>query len=135
RDPSEKCTIGGGIILDPDGDHRHFRSEAQRALLAARATAPSDVDVCVRSELVCRGVARSKTLLRKSNFCQNETTAAVRRLQDKTEIISQGEILAHADKWRGLVQHASRLVDLAHQTHPEQRGLELTELRAALRDQ
>ena len=135
RDPSEQFTIGGGIVLDPDGDHRNFRSEAQRALLAARAAAPSDVDVCVRSELVCRGVARSKTLLRKSNFCQNETAAAVRRLQDKTEIIANGEILAHADKWRDLVQRASRLVDLVHQTHPEQRGLELAELRAALRDQ
>lgn len=135
RDPSEQFTIGGGIVLDPDGDHRNFRSEAQRALLAARAAAPSDVDVCVRSELVCRGVARSKTLLRKSNFCQNETAAAVRRLQDKTEIIANGEILAHADKWRDLVQRTSRLVDLAHQTHPEQRGLELAELRAALRDQ
>ena len=135
RDPSEQFTIGGGIVLDPDGDHRNFRSEAQRALLAARAAAPSDVDVCVRSELVCRGVARSKTLLRKSNFCQNETAAAVRRLQDKTEIIAHGEILAHADKWRDLVQRASRLVDLVHQTHPEQRGLELAELRAALRDQ
>lgn len=135
RDPSEEFTIGGGTVLDPDGDQRNFRSEAQRVLLAARAAAPSDVDVCVRSELVCRGVARSKTLLCKSNFGQNETAAAVRRLQNKTEIIAHGEILAHSDKWRDLVQSASRLVDLAHQTHPEQRGLELAELRAALRDQ
>jgi selenocysteine-specific elongation factor len=178
RDPSERFTIAGGIVLDPNGDRRNFCNSAQLALLAARATAVCDVagptsgeqllqhkddtsplsairrsratqpigsiggpsgakwvDLCVQSELAHRGFAQRETLLRKSNFSGDEIAAALLRLQDRKAIVLRGEIAADAEEWHDLFRRASALIDTVHQNHPEQRGLELAELRAQLGDQ
>jgi selenocysteine-specific elongation factor len=135
RDPSERFTIAGGIVLDANGDRRNFCNAAQLALLAARATAPYHVDLCVRSELAHRGFAQRETLLWKSNFSGDEIAAALLRLQERKAIVLRGEIAADAEEWHDLFRRASALIDTVHQNHPEQRGLELTELRAQLDDQ
>jgi selenocysteine-specific elongation factor len=135
RDPSERFTIAGGIVLDPNGDRRNFCNAAQLALLAARATAPYDVDLCVRSELAHRGFAQRETLLRKSNFSDDEIAAALLRLQERKAIVLRGEIAADAEEWHDLFRRASALIDTVHENHPEQHGLELAGLRVQLGDQ
>jgi len=135
RDASERFTIGGGIVLQPDGDQKNFRCAVQRCLLEARVTAPMDVDVCIRSELACYGLAQSRTLLRKSNFSADEVAKALVRLQNQGATVLRGDIAADVEAWRTLSRRATALIDNAHEQHPEQRGLELVELRAALRDQ
>jgi len=135
RDPSEQYTIAGGIVLDPDGDRENFRSSAQVQLLAARAAAPDDVDVCLQSELARCGFAQSTKVLLRSNFSADEIAAALSRLQGRGVRVLRGEIAADAEKWRDLRRRASALIDQRHEKHPEQRGLELADLRAALRDQ
>jgi selenocysteine-specific elongation factor len=135
RDPSEQFTIGGGIVLDPVADRRSFRSAVHHALLRARAGAPRDIDVCLRSELARCRVAQSKMLLRKSNFSADEIAAALIRLQERGAIVLRDEIAADADEWRTLRQRASASIDSAHGGHPEQRGLALVELRSDLRHQ
>ena len=135
RDSSEQHTIAGGIMLDPDADRSNFQSAGQKRLLKQRATAPHDVDLCLQSELSRSGVAESKTLLRKSHFSQDEIAFTLLRLQSRGAIILRGEIAAAAGKWRELVHRASELIDTTHKEHPEKRGLELAELRAALSDQ
>ena len=52
RDASEQHTIAGGVVLDPNGTN--IRGAAQLELLSMRATAPDDVDLCVRSEIGLR---------------------------------------------------------------------------------
>jgi selenocysteine-specific elongation factor len=47
RDRSDQHTIAGGIVLDPDGTPRSFRSKQQQRLLNARAASPDNVQVCV----------------------------------------------------------------------------------------
>jgi selenocysteine-specific elongation factor len=135
RDASEQFTIGGGIVLQPDGDRKNFRSAAQRGLLKARVTVPVGADVYIRSELACYGLAQSRTLLRKSTFSADEVAEALVRLQKQGATVLRGDIAADMDAWRTLSRRASTLIDNAHEQHPEQRGLELVELRAALRDQ
>ena len=135
RDSSEQHTIAGGIMLDPDADRSNFQSAGQKRLLKQRATAPHDVDLCLQSELARSGIAESKTLLRKSHFSQAEITSALLRLQGRGAIILRSEIAAAAGKWLELVHRASELIDTTHKKHPEKRGLELAELRAALPDQ
>jgi selenocysteine-specific elongation factor len=134
RDPSEQSTIGGGIVLDPDGDRQNFRDERRGTLLTTRATAPRNVDVCVQSELTFRGSAERTTLLRKSNFSSDEIADALVRLQDLGGIVLRHQIAADAAKWRDLIERATAVIDIAHQKHPEERGPELAELRAALGD-
>jgi len=61
RDSSEQNTIAGGTVLDPDAG-ANFRSNAQIQFLRERATAPHDIDVCVRSEIALREFVLRKTL-------------------------------------------------------------------------
>jgi selenocysteine-specific elongation factor len=132
RDASERYTIAGGVVLDPDGIREEFRAPVRGAFLAARAAAPSDVEVCLKTELARRGVAHNEMLLSKSNFSTDEVAAALSRLERARLIVRDQGIVADAQKWRELLEHLITRIDDAHSKHPEHRGLELVELRAAL---
>jgi selenocysteine-specific elongation factor len=133
RDSSEQHTIAGGTVLDPDADRANFRSPAQIQFLRACATAPHDIDVCIRSQLQRDQCTDSKTLLVKSNFGDDEISKALSRLSHDGEIILAGDIAASASYWHNLINRAATLIDRAHQENPERRGLDLLELRADLK--
>jgi len=132
RDASEQHTIGGGVVLDPDG--ASFRDAAHLELLSIRATDPDDVALCVRSEIVLRGFVPEKTLLNKSHLRAGEISEALMRLQRDNEIVRCEEIVADAGSWQKLRSQAIAFIDNAHKRNPERLGLDLNELRAALRD-
>ena len=134
-DRSERHTIGGGIVLNPQGDRKKFRAAAQRELLTARAAAPNDVDVCVSSEIKGRQAIRMSVLMQKSRFSDNEITAALQRLRVRNEIVICGEIAADVETWRTLRGRASALIDAAHEKNSERAGLDITLLRTAFADQ
>jgi len=135
RDRSERHTIGGGIVLDPEGDRKKFRAAAQCTLLTARAAAPNDVDVCVSSEIERRQAMRISVLMQKSRFSDDEITAALERLGGRNEIVICGEVVADIEAWRTLRNRASTLIDTAHEKNSERAGLGVTLLRAAFDDQ
>jgi selenocysteine-specific elongation factor len=135
RDASEQHTIAGGLVLDPDGNREKFRSAAQAKLLRARAHAPDDVNVCVRSEIARTGFTRREPSLRKSRFSDGEIAKASLRLQSRNEIIIRGDIAADAQTWQTLRARTIVFIDNAHEKNPERAGLDLKELRTALRDQ
>ncbi len=135
RDASEQHTIAGGIVLDPDGDRKKFRREEQRKLLKSRATAPDDVDFCVRSEIALRGFVRKETVLCKSHFSSSEIAEALLHLQRRREIVIHEGIVAATKTWQALRHYAVGLIDAAHEKNPERVGLDLNKLRTALRDQ
>jgi selenocysteine-specific elongation factor len=132
RNPSEQHTIAGGVVLDPDGDRANFRSAAQSEFLKKRAANIDDVDLCIRSQLARVGFVKTETLLSKSHFSQKEIASALSRLHKSGDIVLRKEIAANAVHWRDLILGATALIDQAHEQHPEQRGLELTKLRADL---
>ena len=135
RDASEQHTIAGGIVLDPDGNREKFRSEAQRKLLRARAHAPDNVDVCVRSEIARTGFIRREPLLRKSRFSDGEIAKASLCLQHGNQIIIRGNVMADVQTWQTLRARTVAFIDNAHKMNPERVGLDMKELRTALRDQ
>jgi selenocysteine-specific elongation factor len=135
RDPSEQHTLAGGIVLDPNGDCAEFRNEAKRKLLMGRATAPDDVRLWVRSELGLRGVVPIQRLLSKSRFSSSTITEAMRCLQRDKEIVIHDRVAADAGGWQALRDRAILLIDNALGKNPEWVGYDLSELRAALRDQ
>jgi selenocysteine-specific elongation factor len=132
RDSSEQNTIAGGTVLDSDADRTNFRSPAQLQFLRARATAPHDVDVCIRSRLQRDQCIDSKALLVKSNFSADEISEALSRLSHDGEIVQAGDIIASASYWHNLINRAATLIDRAHDKNPERRGVDLSELRADL---
>jgi selenocysteine-specific elongation factor len=135
RDSSEQNTIAGGTVLDPDADQANFRSNAQIQFLRTRATAPHDIDVCVRSEIALREFVLRKALLNKSPFSDGEISEALARLQCAGEILICSEIVTDRKTWQQLRERATSLIDEAHKCNPERAGLDLNELRSTLRVQ
>ena len=135
RDASERHTIAGGIVLDPDGDRGKLRSATQRKLFTATAGAPDDIDLCVRFEILVNGFVRKQTVLRKSHFSADEITEALQLLQRRGEIVFHQEIAVDAQAWQTLRGRAIALIDDGHKRNPERAGLDLNELRTALRDE
>jgi selenocysteine-specific elongation factor len=135
RDSSEQNTIAGGTVLDPDADQANFRSSTQIQFLRARATAPHDIDVCVRSEIALREFVLRKALLNKSPFSDGEISEALARLQCAGEIVLCSEIVTDRKVWQQLRERAISLIDEAHKGNPERAGLDLNELRSTLRIQ
>jgi selenocysteine-specific elongation factor len=125
RDPSEQHTIAGGIVLDPDGDKESLPS----------TVALDDINSLLRTTLARHGFARRESLLRKSRFSADEISAALINLETSGEIVLCREIAADSEFWRKLRARAIELIDAAHKKYPERTGVDLSELRSALRIQ
>jgi selenocysteine-specific elongation factor len=132
RDSSEQNTIAGGTVLNPNADRASFRSVALIQLLKERATAPHDVELCVRTQLKHDRFAESKTLLVKSNFSADEIDEALFRLRQHGDIVLIGDVAADPCYWDDLVKRATSLIDRAHEKNPQRRGLDISELRTEL---
>jgi selenocysteine-specific elongation factor len=125
RDSSERHTIAGGIVLDPDGDKESLAS----------SVALDNVDSLVRSTLARQGFARRESLLSKSRFSADEISEALINLEENGGIFVCQHIAADREFWRKLRGQAIGLIDAAHKEVPEHAGIDLGELRSALRIQ
>ena len=134
RDWTERLTLGGGIVLDPDGNRKAFRTEARAKFLAARAASPGDAGVFVGSQVVYSGATRTPQLLRRSRFSAAAVSEAVSRLAKRGAVIASGELLIDTAVWQALGRKAAEVIDARHRAHPEEAGLPLNDLRAALQD-
>jgi selenocysteine-specific elongation factor len=123
RDSSERHTIAGGIVLDPDGN-----KESLAAILAL-----DSIDSLVRATLARQGFARRENLLSKSRFSADEISEVLTNLEQSGEIVLSQHIAAHCEFWRKLGAQAIGLIDAAHKQTPERAGIDLSELRSALR--
>ncbi|HKV04928.1 MAG TPA: selenocysteine-specific translation elongation factor [Candidatus Acidoferrales bacterium] len=133
RDWAEHNTLGGATVLDPDASRRLFRGEARQKFLNTRSEAPGDASRFVASQLSRDGAARRSRLLVKSRFSAADLAAAVSQLAAGGALILAGEFAVDAHRWQELRRHAVEAIDSRHRAHPEQVGLPLNDLRAALR--
>jgi selenocysteine-specific elongation factor len=123
RDSSERHTIAGGIVLDPDGDKESLTSSVTL----------DNVDSLVRATLARQGFARRENLLSKSRFSADEISKALIHLEKDGAIIVRQHITADCKFWRKLRGQTISFIDAAHKESPERAGIELGELRSALR--
>lgn len=132
RDWSEQATLAGGVVLDPDGNRKHWQHRTHVPLLAARAAAPQDVSVWVTSLLQRDGVVARAGLLARSRFSAAEIAAALDALAREGRIVLTGELAADAARWQAWLKRAAEAIDQAHRAHPEWPGLPLAELHGHL---
>jgi selenocysteine-specific elongation factor len=125
RDSSERHTIAGGIVLDPDGDKKS----------PTVGLTPDNVESLVRATLTRQGLARRENLLSKSRFSADEISQVLIELQQSGEIVLCQHIAADSEFWRKLRAQAIDLIDAVHKHTPERAGIDLSELRSALRIQ
>jgi len=102
--------------------------------LRARAADLQSPAVAVESELIRRGPLPVSSLLRNSNFSEADIHAALTDLQKANRVILRGQIAADAQSWQTLREDVINAIERAHETKSEQKGMELTEVRAALSD-
>jgi selenocysteine-specific elongation factor len=129
RDASERHTLSGGVVLNPDSNPTDFRSPEQRALLASRAANPDDVDLAVWTEIARAGIVQVSHLLQRSRFGAPEIATVLQRLCEHGDIFLHGDVAGKTLVWRELRDRAANLIDAAHRANPERPGLELTSLR------
>ncbi|MEO8044414.1 MAG: selenocysteine-specific translation elongation factor [Spartobacteria bacterium] len=132
RDSSGRATIAGGIVLNIDAEGTRFRSRSERAFLQIRASAPNDLTVLLSTELQRGPVTRRSSLLLKSHFSAAQISAAIDDLVQAKRAFARGELVADKTWWEALRSRAEKVIDAGHRAHPEDRGLDLAELRAAL---
>ena len=128
RDASDRQTLAGGIVFDLDSTA--FTRNHERAILASRAAAPDDVDLAVWTGIAGAGIIDPSHFLERSRFSAAETGAALQRLARHGEIFLGESVAAKMLVWRELSERAAASIQNNHRTHPERRGLELSELRS-----
>jgi selenocysteine-specific elongation factor len=125
RDSSERHTIAGGIVLDPDGDKESLAS----------GVIVDNINSLLHATLAQHGFARRGSLLSKSRFSADEISEALINLERNGEIILCQQIAANGQFWRKLRAQAIGLIDAAHKENPQRIGIDLGELCSALRVQ
>jgi selenocysteine-specific elongation factor len=134
RDWAERLTLGGGIVIDPEGNRRAFRTDPRSKFLTARAAAPADISTFVSSCVAYTGAARMPQLLVRSRFSALAITEAVAHLVKAGTVIAAGEWIVDSAKWSALRQKSVEVIDARHRAHPEESGVPLNDLRSALQD-
>jgi selenocysteine-specific elongation factor len=128
RDAPEQNTLAGGLVLDPDASVRNFRDAAQREFLAKRAQAPHDAGVFAATEIARDRAVKRSALVVKSSFSADEIAESLK----SANVIERGELVVDAKWWNEFLRQAGATIDVEHRTHPNHRGLALSELRQAL---
>jgi selenocysteine-specific elongation factor len=122
RDSSERHTMAGGIVLDPDDKQEFPPSSA----------VVENIESLLRATVARQGFARREKLLNKSRFSAGEISEAVTSLEKNQDIVVCEHILADAVFWRKTRSRAIELIDAAHKSNPDHSGVDLGDLRLEL---
>lgn len=124
RELSGEATLAGAIVLDPHPMRRQFRSEQRQSFLHARAEAPNDLQVLLRTHLERDHFVPTLELTQSLPFSDAEMKTALKKLTKANEIVAHGDKhFAHAPYWKELVKKASKVVQDYHASHPDHVGM------------
>ncbi|MEM7699087.1 MAG: selenocysteine-specific translation elongation factor [Verrucomicrobiota bacterium] len=132
RDASAGLTLAGGMVLDEAANRRAFRKDFQRQFLEARAAAPYSVGDWIVSQLQRDRVASLETLLVRSAFGKETIRKEVERLCEGGTLEQNGSWVFLAEWWRRVHSLAEEKVKALHRDQPEELGLPVQDLRAAI---
>lgn len=132
RDWSATHTVAGGMVVDLAPPRTGWRERL--ADWAQRGKAPDDATVWAHTAVRWQHAVAEKELLPASAFSREQMAEAARELQARGLAVSVGDpaLLVDADWWHARHAAAIAAVEACHAAHPEQRGLSLAALRAAV---
>ena len=144
RDAAEQATLCGGVVLDADGHQRNFRSERQKQFLeriaglasasGGQSLAWENLALRLEAQLERDGAVPRSGLLVKSVFSAVEIERALSQLAAAGKVFLSSHVAARGDWWATLRAKAAALIDAEHEAHPQNKGLPLPQLRAALQN-
>ncbi len=129
RDASLGSTLAGGIVLDADANRRAFRKAFQERLLKARAVAPYDIGVAIRTQLERDLAVHRTNLLQKAPFSAADIDVAIQAGEHAGSFVKIGEWVFWKPWWDEKSQEAGELVCSHHEGHPDELGLPLKKLK------
>jgi len=132
RDPSAGLTLAGGIVVDEDANRRVFRKPFQLEFLEVRKGCHDNIEVLLRTQMIRDKAAFLPTLLGKSRFSSAEIRSHVAAMTESGEVERSGDWVFESKWWKRLSKIAGDKVQAAHREHPDQLGLPLRDLRAAM---
>lgn len=132
RDHSLGLTLAGGVVIDEDANRRAFRKPFQGEFLEARAEAPHDLSVLIRTQLKRDMVMPLSKLLAKSSFSESAIREEVENQVASGELRRDGDWIFQFDWWAGISGMAADKIQAVHLKHPEQLGLPIRDLRAIM---
>lgn len=132
RDWSQRGTLAGGLILETHATRSNYRSPSQRKFLAKRARTTE----CAKSWLLSRierdKVVERESVLVMSHFSRQQVQGAVNEILREKKALALGDLVVDDRWWSSLIESAVHMIEERHVKHPEQLGLNLTELEAAI---
>jgi len=132
RDWPEQHTLGGGVVLDTNGDGKRFRSAGQQRLLEQRRQGLDDVRIWADTQLERDHALRQDTLLSRTRFGAEQARGAIQELVPAGRAVLLGDWVVDAAWWKEVREAASEAVRNAHRAQPERLGLALSELRSGV---
>ena len=124
RELSGEATLAGATVLDPHPTRRQFRSEQRQGFLLARAKAPDDLLLLLRTHLERDHFVTESELTQSLPFSKSEVKAALKKLTKANEVMARGEKhLANASYWKELIKRSSKTVQDYHASHPDHVGM------------
>jgi len=132
RDWQEQGTLAGGKVLDPDGNPKRFRTQAQQTYLEKLAQSVNALADLIPLQLGHDKAVRCDELLLKAPFSAAEIAEAVSGLARDGKVVLAGDWVADKESWQALRLSAIDAIDAEHHKHPNHPGLAVGELRAAV---
>lgn len=130
RDWSEQWTLAGGVVLDPDANRTHLRSETRVTRLKKLSDA-KDANERLRVELEFAPVLDVAAVRNSTMFRKSETDDAVKAMVEAGCVQHAGRLI-EAGYWKEQLESARALIDEFHKQFPEKPGLPLSDLKSGL---
>ncbi len=130
RDWPKTSSLSGGVVLDTSPCEGSFRSDGQTTFLNGRAAAPMNLETVVGTLLERDHAVMKEGLLRQSPFSPEAVAAVVDSLGESGEVEAVGSWLVHRGWWADVMREVAQVIKDYHQSHPDQGGLSLRDLRA-----
>ncbi|HXI51667.1 MAG TPA: selenocysteine-specific translation elongation factor [Candidatus Saccharimonadales bacterium] len=129
RDAPQRCTLAGGLILDPDPSRRLVRTEARRAFLQPRADAPEEAQMWARTALQRDHACPRDGFLLRTRFSAAQVDEALTEMASGGALMQAGDWLLDPAWFTALREKATAAVLAEHRAHPEKAGMALSDLR------
>ncbi|MFT4640137.1 MAG: selenocysteine-specific elongation factor [Verrucomicrobiales bacterium] len=134
RDWPKTSSLAGGVVLDTAPTGKEFRSSEQTVFLNARAEAPGDLSVAVTTLLERDHAVAKDGLLAQAPFSERAIAEVLRMLEDSGKIEGVEGWLVNRTWWAEVLGDMAGMIKGYHQSHRDEGGMSLSELRKTIED-
>ena len=129
RDWSGRATIAGGVVLDPLGQRRGFRTRIMQEHLSGIATGMGDPAEVVLQILTRDHMISADLLSQRLKVSDARFDEIVAGLQKDGKVRDLAGKLAHAGWWDSTLADAQERIESFHREHPDLAGYPLEDFR------